>query len=42
MYDVKLINKGKVVEQFKCHESLLKLLSFYEELGYQMDISKAQ
>lgn len=43
MCNVKLINKeGKVVDQFQYHKSIVKMLSFYEALGYQLDISDVQ
>ena len=43
MCNVKLINKeGKVVDQFQYHKSIIKMLSFYEALGYQLDISDVQ
>jgi hypothetical protein len=38
MCNVKLLNHGTVVDEFSWPECILQMLSFYQALGYELDI----
>lgn len=43
MCNVRLINSsGKVIDKFQWPSNIVKMLSFYEALGYVVDIEDAQ